>query len=162
MAKVLLVYYSRTGYTASIAHELADASGWDVEQIEDRHSRTGHLGFLRSLADVSFGRHAPIKPAQKNPADYALLVLGAPVWMGRLSSPVRSYIAAQREHFPRLAFFCTYGGRGAERAAREVTTLAGRPLVATLAITDAEIDQARYWGRLGAFQKQLAALPATG
>lgn len=162
MGKVLLAYYSRSGYTAAIAHELADASGWDVERIEDRRARTGSLGFVRSLLDVMLGRHPAIRPTLKDPADYALVVLGAPVWMRQLSAPIRTYIAAQHGRFRTIAFFCTCGGQGAERAARQVAEFAGCPLAATLAITDAEIDQARYWERLGAFQKQLAAIVAGG
>lgn len=158
MAKVLLVYYSRTGYTATIARELADASGWELEQIRDQRSRTGAWGFARSLCDALLGRHPPIQPAAKNPADYAIVVLGAPVWMGRLSAPIRTYIAAQRAGFTRIAYFCTYGGKGAERAARQVAALAGRPVLATLAITDAEVDQGRYWERLGEFEKRIAEL----
>ncbi|MGH8362646.1 MAG: flavodoxin family protein [Gammaproteobacteria bacterium] len=117
MGKILLVYYSRTGYTAAIARELADWGGWDVEQIQDRHSRRGGWGFLRSILDVMLGRHSAILPTSKNPADYAVVVLGAPVWMGRLSAPIRTYIAQHRRHFGSLAFFCTYGGKGAEHAA---------------------------------------------
>lgn len=158
MNSVLLAYYSRTGYTAAIAQELANASGWDVEQIRDRHPRLGGVGFARCLFDVLLDRQPAIQPTPKNPADYALVVLGASVWMGQLSAPMRTYIVRQRQHFGRIAFFCTYGGKGAERAASQCAALAGRPLGASLAITDTEIDQARYWDKLGEFQKQVAQL----
>ncbi|MGH8293243.1 MAG: flavodoxin family protein [Gammaproteobacteria bacterium] len=158
MGKILLVYYSRTGYTAAIARELADWGGWDVEQIQDRHSRRGGWGFLRSILDVMLGRHSAILPTSKNPADYAVVVLGAPVWMGRLSAPIRTYIAQHRRHFGSLAFFCTYGGKGAEHAAQQCATLAGRAPAATLAITDTEIDLGRYWDKLGEFQQQVIQL----
>lgn len=158
MNKILLVYYSRTGYTAAIAKDLANAGGWDVEQIHDHHSRAGAWGFLRSIFDAVFGRHPAIQPTAKNPGDYALVVLGAPVWMGRLSAPIRTYIAQQQQRFGRIAFFCTYGGKGAERAARQCAALAGRPLAGTLAITDTEIDLGRYWDRLGEFQRRIAEL----
>lgn len=158
MNRVLLVYYSRTGYTASIAQDLANWGGWDVERIHDRHPRLGGWGFVRCMFDVLLGRHPAIQRTEKNPADYALVVLGAPVWMGRLSSPIRSYIARQRECFGRIAFFCTYGGKGAQHAAQQCATMAGRPLAAMLAITDTEIDLGRYWDKLGEFQSQIARL----
>lgn len=158
MEKILLVYYSRTGYTAAIARDLADWGGWDVEQIRDRHSRVGGWGFLRSIIDVLLGRYPGILPTTKDPADYAVVVLGAPVWMGRLSAPIRTYIAQHRPHFRSLAFFCTYGGKGAERAAQQCAALAGRALAATLAITDTEIDLGRYWDKLGEFQQQVMRL----
>ena len=158
MNKVLLVFYSRTGYTAGIAQDLANAGGWDVEQIHDRHSRLGAWGFVRSLFDVLLGRRPAIQPTAKNPEDYALVVLGAPVWMGKLSAPIRTYIARQRARFGQIAFYCTYGGRGAQQAASQCAALAGRPLAATLAITDVEIDLGRYWDKLSEFQRQIAKL----
>lgn len=158
MGKTLLVYYSRTGYTASVARELADASGWDVEQIQDRHARQGSWGFVRCLFDVLSGRHPAIQATHRSPCDYAVTVLGAPVWMGRLSSPIRSYIRERRAEFGALAFFCTYGGRGAEVAARQCEALAGRPLAARLFITDVEVDRGSYWDKLGEFQRRIADL----
>src|SRR5574340_438164 len=158
MNRALLVYYSRTGYTAAIAKDLANAGGWDVEQIHDRHPRLGGWGFLRCLFDVVSGRHPAIQPTEKNPGDYGLVILGAPVWMGRLSAPLHTYIAQQRQGFRRIAFFCTYGGKGAERAAQDCAQFAGRPLEATLAITDVEIDTGRYWDKLGEFQRRVAGL----
>lgn len=158
MNRVLLVYYSRSGYTAAIAKDLASEGNWEVEQIHDQHPRLGGGGFLRCLFDVLSGRHPAIQPTTKNPSDHDLVILGAPVWMGRLSAPLRTYIAQQRQGFKRIAFFCTYGGKGAERAAQECAKFAGLPLAATLAITDVEIDTGRYWDKLGEFQRRVADL----
>lgn len=158
MNRILLAYYSRSGHTAAIAQDLSNAGGWDSEQIHDRHSRLGGWGFVRSVLDIMLARHPPILLTARNPADYALVVLGAPVWMGRLSAPIRTYITQHRQYFSRIAFFCTYGGQGAERAARQCSALAGLPLAATLAITDTEIELGRYWDKLGEFQRQTAAL----
>ena len=157
MKDVLLVYYSRTGYTASVARELAAMAGWDSEEIRDRHSRVGPWGFMRSLLDVLLGRHPAIQKSNKDPADYALVVLAAPVWMVRLSAPIRSYIAQHRKDFRNAAFFCTYGGKGAERAAEQCASFIGKPLVATLGITDVEIEKADYRAKLDKFLWQVRA-----
>jgi len=157
MKDVLLVYYSRTGYTASIARELASMAGWDSEEILDRHSRVGPWGFVRSLLDVLMGRHPAIRKTVKDPADYALVVLAAPVWMVRLSAPIRSYIAQHRNSFKNVAFFCTYGGQGAERAAEQCADFVGKQLLATLAITDVEIEKADYRAKLDKFLWQVRA-----
>jgi flavodoxin len=161
MKDVLLVYYSRTGYTASIARELASMAGWDSEEILDRHNRVGPWGFARSLLDVLLGRHPAIQKSVKDPADYALVVLAAPVWMVRLSAPIRSYIAQHRKSFKNVAFLCTYGGQGAERAAEQCASFAGKQLVATLAITDVEIEKADYRAKLDKFLWQVRAAGKT-
>jgi flavodoxin len=160
MSDVLLVYYSRTGYTASVAREISGMTGWDCEELHDVHHRVGAWGFVRSLLDVVLGRHPAIEKPAKDPADYKLVVLAAPVWMGRLSSPIRTYIAQHRGGFKQVAYFCTYGGKGAEHAAEQCAKFLGKPLAATLAITDVEIEKSDYRTKLDQFLWQLRALGA--
>jgi multimeric flavodoxin WrbA len=53
-----------------------------------------------------------IDPASLQPRDYAVVVLGTPVWAGNMSSPVRAYINQHRAEIRNLALFCTQGGSG--------------------------------------------------
>lgn len=156
MSNVLLVYYSRTGYTASIARQIAHLENWDLDEIRDAHSRVGPFGFVRSLFDVLLGRHPAIEDGKADPSKYDLVVLGASVWMKQLASPMRTYIGRHKNGFRNIAFFCTYGGQGAENAARQCAMLAAKPLTATLAITDNEIEQAAYWPKLDEFIQRLS------
>lgn len=151
MAKVLIACYSRSGYTRSLAGEMAGMTGWDLEEITDLHPRIGNWGFLRCLLDVFLHRRPDIRTTGKDPSVYDLVVLAAPVWARSLSAPMRSYIARHRPEFKAVAFACTYGGRGAENAARQVAAIAGKPLKAALAVTAQELDQTDYRAKLDAF-----------
>ena len=82
-----------------------------------------------------------------------------PVWAGRLSSPMRSYIHANAGRFRRLAAFCTMGGSGGETVLDEVAALCGKPLVARLVLSDTEIRQDRDRDKLGLFVRGAAAAP---
>jgi hypothetical protein len=75
-----------------------------------------------------------IKPAKRNPASYDLVVLGSPVWVGHVSSPMRAYLSAQSDMLPQVALFVTEGGSGGAKALAEMTALAGRRPVAILEI----------------------------
>jgi len=83
------------------------------------------------------------------------VVLAAPVWARSLSAPMRSYIARHRPELKALAFACTYGGRGAENAARLASTIAGKPVKAVLAVTSQELDQGDYRAKLDAFLAEI-------
>jgi flavodoxin len=155
MSKVLLVHYSRSGYTASLAGEIADMTGWDRDEIKDVSPRAGNWGAVRCIRDVLLHLRPAIKTGGKDPAAYDLVVLMAPVWMRRLAAPMRSYLRQHRGKFKQLAYACTYGGKGAERAAAEVATLSGKPLKAMLAVTSFELEQADYRSRLDEFLKRL-------
>ncbi|HSN17090.1 MAG TPA: flavodoxin [Gammaproteobacteria bacterium] len=157
MKRGLIAYYSRTGYTASLATEVAGMTGWDCVEIKDLHPRDGAWGQLRCVLDVLLHRRPRIE-FQDRPMDhYETVILAAPVWLQSLASPMRTFIAKHRGHFPAVAYLCTYGGRGAEKAARQAAEMAGAPLVAMLAVTSHELEQGDYRWRLDEFLKKLHA-----
>lgn len=147
MANTLIVYYTRSGFTRRVAERLARMLDADIEAIREKHGRTGVLGFARSLFDVARGRTPAILPCRFDPARYRAVVLGSPVWVGHVSSPVRSYIAAHPGALERAALFCTQGSSGADTALAEMSALRHPDLdpvasnaAPTLSLCDQEID----------------------
>lgn len=151
--KTLIVYYSRTGYTRRVAQNLARRLNADLEEI-GTDPRPGSLGYLRCALEGLLKLQTAIHAPQHDPAAYGLVLVGGPVWFWGLSSPVRSYLMLRRRRLPQVAFFCTMGGSGAQRALRTMTALAGKPPLATLALTDRDIDQHSQHG-LDAFVRAL-------
>jgi flavodoxin len=138
-AKILVVYYSRTGTTRSLASGLAKTLGADLEEICDCSNREGLGGYLRSLVDAFHKRQVEIVPAGLDVSAYDLVVIGSPVWAGSVSAPVRSYLMENRARLPEVAFFCSFGRRGADKALREMQQIAGKPAVAECKVTASEV-----------------------
>lgn len=155
MKRALIVCYSRTGYTASLAKEIAAMTGWDLMEVRDLRPREGGWGQVRCALEAMLHLHPEIQVGDKRPQDYEMVLLAAPVWMRSLASPMRTYIARNRKDFKELAFVTTYGGQGAERAAQQMAALARKPLKAMLAVTSFELEQADYRARLDAFLSRL-------
>ena len=160
MKSTLVVYFSRTGYTRRVAEEIARAAGADCVEIHEHSSRKGFLGYWRSAREALRGTAIEIKPGQLNPRDYALVVLGTPVWASNMSSPMRAYIDRHRRDFARIALFCTQGGSGAEKVLQRMATLTDQTPVATAFFSDSEIDHGRHAGKLAAFVAAIAARKA--
>jgi menaquinone-dependent protoporphyrinogen IX oxidase len=137
--RTLVVYYSRTGYTRRVAESLAHRLHADLEEIAS-NARSGPFGYVRSAIEALFALQTRIRAPQHDPSDYGLVIVGSPVWFWRLSSPVRTYLSAHRRRLSRMAFFCTMGGSGSQRVFDTMTTVSGRRPVATLALTDRDID----------------------
>jgi flavodoxin len=138
--RALVVYYSRTGHTRTIAEALAPALGADVEELRDPTERRGVLGYLRSGLEATLGVLAPIDAPEHDPSSYDLVVIGGPVW-GGVPSPIRTYLWLERARLPRTAFFVTYGGFGAESVLEQMGALAGKKPVATLAVREREMGE---------------------
>jgi flavodoxin len=156
MKRTLVVYFSRTGYTQRVAEFIADAAGADCERIRERSARAGVLGYLRSAREALRKSVVEIEPASANPRDYALVVLGTPVWAGNMSSPIRTYIAEHKLDFARVALFCTQGGSGGEKVLRAIADLCGRSPVATVCFNDSEIDRDLHSAKVRAFTAAFA------
>jgi flavodoxin len=159
--KTLVVCHSRTGYTRRVAQEVARRLRADADEIVLLGDRTGVLGYARCALEA-LGEVTPaIRLPARAPSGYDLVAIGTPVWFWALSSPVRSYIMEERRNFARVAFFCTMGGSGAERVFATMAALCGKDPVATLALTDDEVD-AGAAKRIDAFARALRGRGARG
>jgi flavodoxin len=153
MKRCLVVYYSRSGRTAKAATAIANGCQADLEQIHYANGRDYRPGVVRALWQALSGRRPAIAAPRHDPAEYELVVLGTPVWAGRMAAPLRSYIAGQRSGLRRVAAFCTQGGNGGAEVLAAIEELSGRPLQASLTLDgeqferSAYIDPARAFGR---------------
>lgn len=157
MKKILVVYYSRTGYTRNLAGEIVAELHADVDQLDDRRDRCGIFGYLRCAREALKKRTVELLPPVYDPSNYDLVVVGTPVWAGNMCSPLRSYVAAHRAQLKEVAFFCTQGGSGAEKVFRDLAQLCGKSPLATLAVTDRELTGRTYARKLEDFARTIMA-----
>jgi flavodoxin len=160
--KILVATYSRTGNTNQVANALARRCNADLEELRDVRDRRGVMGYLRSAKEAIRHVLVPIVQPTRNWRDYDLVVLGTPVWAGRVSSPMRTYLSHQvalgePTTATRVAFFCTMGGRGAENVFAELEQLMGVKPVATLALTDGQVARRQYDIAVAEFANKLLA-----
>jgi flavodoxin len=155
--RVLLVYYTRSGVTRRAGLAIAEALGrdvCDVEEIVDRTSRAGALGYLRAGRDAALKRLTDIDPPTRVPEDYDLLIAGTPVWAFNCAPAIRTYLTQRAGHLPAVAFFCTMGGSGAIKTFANLAELAGREPLATLALLERDV-------RAGTVHESVASFIAT-
>jgi flavodoxin len=163
-AKILVVYYSRSGATRKLASSIAARLKADLEEICDYRDRSGPLGYLRSLVEAMRQSCVDIVPHGLDVASYDLIVIGTPVWAGSVSSPVRAYLAENRQQLPHVAFFCSLGGRGSESAFSQMRALAGKAPLAECKVTAREFRRGDEKGLLhdfvGKLRHKLAGIDA--
>jgi flavodoxin len=156
--RTLVVFYSRTGHTRAVGHRIATALGADMEEIADRVNRRGIFGYLRSGREAFLRRRTELMPVVRDPGAYDLVIVGTPVWNMSLSSPVRTYLQDHKAEFHDVAFFCTMGRVGSERAFEQMTQEAGRLPVTTLALSEGDLENPDLPMAIRSFVHQLKAL----
>ena len=106
----IVVFYSRTGNTAYIAQKIKQNLECDIEKIEDNKKRSGTFGYLESGFEAFREKNTELKKIRHDPSDYDIIILGTPVWAGKPSVPIRTYIEKYKQKFEDIALFCTFGG----------------------------------------------------
>ena len=126
--RVLVVYYSRTGNTARVARDLARMTHADVEVLADRDHGTGFLATLKAGIDAFRGKPARLGPVKFDPERYALILVGTPVWAGRMSPAIRAYLQTYASKLGHVGLFVTSGNTRASTLVRPVEQVLGHPL----------------------------------
>jgi flavodoxin len=158
--RTLVVYYSRSGTTRKIAEAISRELNCEVDEIIETKSRAGVFGYLRSVIEARRQRPSVIAPAKQDPSSYDLVIVGTPVWAWSVSSPVRAYLMATRGRLLEVAFFCTLGGAGADRAFAQMGAIAGKTPCALCAITTREMTSGRCRERVVDFARALEPSPS--
>jgi len=151
--RILVVYYSRTGITRKVAQELAKILDCDCDEIIDTVDRAGVKGYMISGRDAMLKNLTKLEPAKKDPSKYDLVVVGTPIWAGKISAPLRTYLAGNKSNLKKLAFFCTQGGSGADKACEEMERAFGKLPVAKLALLTKEVVTGQFNDKISAFAK---------
>ncbi len=102
--RALIVFYSRTGTTRKLAKALDGViNSCDTEELVCPQMKTGLVGYLKA-GHQTFKKLKPeIEPIKHSPEQYDIVVVGTPVWIGTMSSPVRSYLSRYKDKFKKEA-----------------------------------------------------------
>ena len=105
--KSLVVYYSRSGTTRFVSEKISQEIGADIEEIVDKKTRKGRLGFVVGGFEATREKTTEIAETQKSPCDYDLIVVGTPMWNKRVAPAVRTYLKRNDLSEKKVALFCT-------------------------------------------------------
>lgn len=111
MANILCVFYSRTGHTSKLVREIAREIDCEVVRLDDGVNRKGLSGWLLSGLQAVSRKVPPVKQPETKLKlrDYDLVILATPVWAGRCSAPMRSFLLQYGDELHRVAYMITRG-----------------------------------------------------
>ncbi|WP_454720829.1 MULTISPECIES: flavodoxin family protein [Cupriavidus] len=152
-----IVYYSRTGTARQVAEDLAALTGWPLAEVSDVESRAGLAGDLRCVIDNLLLRRVAYRYAGPAPADCRRLVIVAPVWIGKLASPMRSFLRECAPLACETSVICVMSRQGAFNAAEEIARLGRTPPSPVLALRQSDVVTGTVQQSLRTFADQVEA-----
>jgi len=147
--RTLVVYYSKSGHTESVAERIARSADADIEEIVEAGKRGGNV---RAAFDAVFKRMPKLRPFERSLDEYDLVFIGTPIWRMNAVPAIQAFLPTQGWDGRPIALFCTMGGMGDKRAFRTMRDLAaGARVVGELALDaptlkDAEAVDSRVKG----------------
>jgi flavodoxin len=151
MNEVLVIFYSYTGTARRVAQRLAAERGWPVGEVVDAAPRAGGRGTWRCVLDSLLRRRPAIRYEGPDPAAFGTVVLVSPIWVGRLASPMRSFLYLHAAELGDFAVATVMGSNGAPAALAEITAIAERRPLLHAAFLRREVDDGSADARLAAF-----------
>ena len=121
-SKVLVLYYSQTSNTKTVAQEIATRLNADIEEIElvEPYDTAFQATIDRCKADREKGILPEIKPLKVNVADYDTIFLGYPIWFGTYAPPIASLLEKVDLSGKFVMPFCTFGSGGLESSVKDL------------------------------------------
>jgi flavodoxin len=122
-SKVLVLYYSQTSNTKTVAQEIATRLDADIEEISlvEPYDTAFQATIERCKADREKGILPEIKPLKANIADYDWIFIGYPIWFGTYAPPIASLLEKVDLSGKWVVPFCTFGSGGLESSAKDLT-----------------------------------------
>jgi hypothetical protein len=137
--RTLVVYHSRSGNTRKVAERAAQDLGADVAEVRAPRYGPGVFSYFQAAFDSWSGRLPEIEVSGRSPDQYDFVLALGPVWAGRAATPLRAYLALNRNKIRRAAYVLTCGGWCPPGAFDEMASLSGVKPEATFAVREQEI-----------------------
>ena len=114
--KTLFVHYSLEGNCRALSEAMAGAAGGTLAElvpVKDDMPRKGFMKYFIGGKRALLKDTEELKPLGVDVAGCDLIIVGGPVWFGRMTPPVRSFLEAVDWQGKKAAVFAMHrGGKG--------------------------------------------------
>jgi flavodoxin len=123
--KLLVIYYSHSGNTREIAHQIHQMVGGDIMEIQpvEPYPDDYNKVVKQAKAELNSGYNPPLKTNVENIGSYDVIFLGSPNWCQTIAPPVQSFLSQTDLSGKTIVPFITHGGGGSGRSVADIAAL---------------------------------------
>ena len=116
--KKLVLYYSETGSTKTVAEELQKQLGADIESIEAVNPYSGN--FQETMQRAQRDKEPEIKPLKADLKAYDVIYLGYPIWWGTTPMIINTFLESYDFSGKTVIPYATSGGTGIDQSIQDI------------------------------------------
>lgn len=146
--KILTVYYSYSGNTRKVAHEIHNEIGGDLVEIEPMEPYPGNYNAVVEQAkkELHSGYKPELKTSTGEVSKYDVIFVGSPNWWHTIAPPMMTFLSESALSGKTIIPFITHGGGGLGRSALDIADLCpNSTILASLAVYGADVKAAKKW-----------------
>lgn len=147
----LVVYYSRTETTKTVAESIAEKLNCDIEEIKPKVNYNSKIGYARGIKDALGAKVVDLEELKYDPADYDEVILGVPVWASKAANPLISYIDKNSGKFKSTKVFITAGSSGFDSTLEQINKKVGIDASKSVFIQTIDVKNNTYMDKLDEF-----------
>ncbi len=121
--KIVVISYSLTGNNETLANRIAKELA--VEHIIIKEAKPRTIGSI--ILDLILNRTPKVQPTPDKLENYDLIIMFGPIWMGKVATPLRTYLKNLNKNQQRYAYISISGGADGvnPKLAGELNKIAG-------------------------------------
>jgi len=119
--KKLVVFYSLSGNTETVAKTIAKELKAELHRVEEIRKRNRFFVYLTGGFAAIRNKCSEIKPVELNLHDYDLIFLGSPTWASRPVPAINAFISNTDFNNKKIIVFSTMGGEEYEKVTKNMT-----------------------------------------
>ena len=104
--RIGILTYSMTGNNNKLGEKISKELGFEHIIIQETQERK--IGKI--ILDMLFGRKPKTSPSPEKMNSYDYIIFLSPIWMGKIASPMRSYLSYMKKNRKKYSFFSISGG----------------------------------------------------
>jgi flavodoxin len=114
MSKTLVVYYSYSNTTKSLAEDIAIITDGDIRELipEKPYSFTYNTATKEARSEIERGYCPKLLSGNEPINDYEYIFIGTPNWFKSFAPPILSFLRNVDLNGKTIIPFCTHGGGG--------------------------------------------------
>lgn len=143
--KILVLYYSQTGATRTVAESISTQLGADIcsFDVEETYDGDFNQTIARCQQEQASGFIPTLKPLSVDVAGYDVIFLGYPVWFGTYAPPVSALIEKEQFKGKTVVPFCTFGSGGLNTSSADLEKALPHAKIAQgYGVRNARVDKA--------------------
>jgi flavodoxin len=135
--KILIVYYSYSGNTRTVAKQIQKGTSGDIFEIQPVESYPTEYDAVVEQAKQEIGKnyHPALKTKLEGISKYDVIFVGSPCWWGTIAPPVATFLSSYDLSYKTIIPFMTHEGSRMGHSENDIkkicpksTVLSGLPI----------------------------------